>query len=113
MNRKTVLFLINGFGIERKESYSIYDSSLMPTFDEITKKYLFSTIESNVNNYYDGYRNMSLDINELYNYSILDGQIEDKKLQTNPTLLKVKHLLTSAYLSLLIINLFSLFFFLL
>ena len=90
MNRKTVLFLINGFGIERKESYSIYDSSLMPTFDEITKKYLFSTIESNVNNYYDGYRNMSLDINELYNYSILDGQIEDKKLQTNPTLLKVK-----------------------
>ena len=87
MNRKTVLFLINGFGIERKESYSIYDSSLMPTFDEITKKYLFSTIESNVNNYYDGYRNMSLDINELYNYSILDEQIEDKKLQTNPPLL--------------------------
>ena len=90
MNRKTVLFLINGFGIERKESYSIYDSSLMPTFDELTKKYLFSTIESNVNNYYDGYRNMSLDINELYNYSILDEQIEDKKIQTNPTLLKVK-----------------------
>ena len=44
MNRKTILFLINGFGVERKESYSIYDASLMPTLDSLSKKYLFSTI---------------------------------------------------------------------
>lgn len=95
MNRKTVLFLINGFGIERKESYSIYDSSLMPTFDSLTKKYLFSTISSNVNNYYDGYRNASMDIQELYNYSILDKEIEDKKFQINPNLLKIKEEITT------------------
>lgn len=90
MNRKTILFLINGFGVERKESYSIYDASLMPTLDTLSKKYLFSTITSDVNNYYDGYRNISLDVNELYNYKIIDRQIEDKKYQTNQVLLKVK-----------------------
>ena len=91
MNRKTILFLINGFGVERKESYSIYDASLMPTLDSLSKKYLFSTITSDVNNYYDGYRNISMDINELYNYKIIDRQIEDKKYQTNQVLLKVKN----------------------
>ena len=69
MNKKTVLFLINGFGVEKKESYSIYDESIMPTFDELSKKYLFSTdTESKVSNYFDAYRNISLDVNELYNY---------------------------------------------
>ena len=37
MNKKTVLFLINGFGVEKKESYSIYDASLMPTFENLMK----------------------------------------------------------------------------
>lgn len=95
MKQKTVLFLINGFGVEKKESYSIYDEKLMPTFNELTKKYLFSTIESNVNNYIDGYRNISLDINELYNYSILDSKIEEKEFLTNPVLLKIKQQLDS------------------
>ncbi len=90
MNRKTVLFLINGFGVEKKESYSIYDASLMPTFEELTKTYLFGTIESKVNNLYDGYRNMSLDVNELYSYSLLDRDIADKKLTTNPILVTLK-----------------------
>lgn len=90
MNRKTVLFLINGFGVEKKESYSIYDATLMPTFDEFTKKYLFSTIDSNVSTYYDGYRNASLDINELYNYSILDKDIENKSFINKEALIKLK-----------------------
>ena len=85
MKNKTVLFLINGFGVEKKESYSIYDQTLMPTFDELSKNYLFSnsSIESHVNNFYDAYRNASLDINELYNYSVLDQEIENKKIFQN------------------------------
>lgn len=92
MNKKTVLFLINGFGVEKKESYSIYDETLMPTFEDLTKKYLFSkdSIVSNVNNYYDAYRNASLDVNELYNYSILDKDIENKVYLNNPNLNKLK-----------------------
>lgn len=93
MNRKTVLFLINGFGVEKKESYSIYDASLMPTFEELTKNYLFSkdSITSDVNNYYDAYRNVSLDVSEIYNYSILDKDIENKTFLNNQTLTKLKN----------------------
>ena len=90
MNKKTILFLINGFGVEKKESYSIYDSKLMPTFDDFTKKYLFSTIESKVSKYYDAYRNISLDIEELYNYSILDKEIAEKTFFNNQVLMNLK-----------------------
>ena len=91
MNKKTVLFLINGFGVEKKESYSIYDPSLMPTFDDLTKNYLFSTIDSKVSNYYDGYRNASLDVSELYNYSIIDNDIVNKTFVTKENLVKLKN----------------------
>ena len=45
---RTILFLINGFGIESKDSYSIYDESVMPNFDKLSKKYMFSTLNSSV-----------------------------------------------------------------
>ncbi len=90
MNKKTVLFLINGFGVEKKESYSIYDASIMPTFDELTKSHMFSTIDSHVSNYFDAYRNISLDVNELYNYSIIDKDVINKTLPNNQVLQKVK-----------------------
>ncbi len=93
MNKKTILMLINGFGIEKKESYPIYDSDIMPTFDELSKEYLFSnnSVISKVSNYFDAYRNISMDINELYNYSIIDSEITSKKLITNDTLLRLKN----------------------
>ncbi|MBQ8891433.1 MAG: hypothetical protein IJ068_01040 [Bacilli bacterium] len=91
--KKTILLLVNGFGVEKKNSYSIYDDSLMPTFAELSKKYLFSnnSVISKVNNIYDAYRNVSMNINEPYNYSILDSEIEDRKLGNNEILLKVKN----------------------
>ncbi len=91
MNKKTVLFLINGFGVEKKESFSIYDESLMPTLDMLTKNHMFSTIDSKVNNYFDAYRNISLDVNELYNYTILDRDIANKTLVNNQELQKLKN----------------------
>ena len=92
MNKKTILLLINGFGVEKKESFPIYDDDLMPTFAALSKEYLFSnnSVISKVGNYYDAYRNVSMDINELYNYSLVDKEIESKKILTNETLLKVK-----------------------
>lgn len=92
-NKKTVLLLINGFGVEKKESYPIYDDSLMPTFAELSKEYLFSnnSVISHVSNTYDAYRNISLDINELYNYSILDKELEDKKIVNNQVLNNIKN----------------------
>ena len=93
MNKKTILLLINGFGIEKKESFPIYDQSLMPTFDRLSKDYLFSnnSVLSNVNNYYDAYRNISLDVNELYNYSILDQDIINKTFSNRQMLINLKN----------------------
>lgn len=90
MNKKTVLFLINGFGVEKKESFSIYDASIMPTFDMLTKTHMFSTIDSKVNNYFDAYRNISLDVNELYNYTLIDKDVVNKTLVNNQVLQKLK-----------------------
>ena len=92
MNKKTILMLINGFGVEKKESYPIYDDTLMPTFAELSKNYLFSnnSVISKVSNIYDAYRNISLDVNELYNYSIVDNDIALKKIINNETLIRIK-----------------------
>ena len=82
---KTVLFLINGFGIESKDSYSIYDKDLMPNLDSLTQKYLFEKLDNNVTNIAEAYRNNSLGISELYNYSIVGDSLnsKDNNLLTN------------------------------
>ena len=87
---KTVLFLINGFGIEQKGSYSVYNKELMPNFDRLMNEYMFQTLESNINNYQEGYRNVSLEINEIYNYSIVDKSISDTTILNNQTILNLK-----------------------
>ena len=38
---KTVMFLINGFGVEAKNSYEIYNKELMPNLDTLAQKYIF------------------------------------------------------------------------
>ena len=77
---KTVLFLVNGWGVEHKNSYSIYDKELVPNFDKLMNKYLFERLKKTTNNYQEAYRNMSIDINEIYNYSIVRRAIEDGSL---------------------------------
>ncbi len=87
---KTVLFLINGWGVEHKTSYSIYDKELVPNFDKLMGKYLFERLKKTTNNYQEAYRNMSLDINEIYNYSIVGRAIEDDSLLKSETFQKIK-----------------------
>lgn len=43
-NKKTVLLLMNGFGIETAKSFSIYSKSLMPNLDSLTNEYPFGSI---------------------------------------------------------------------
>jgi len=90
--KKTILLLINGFGVEKKNSYPIYDDSLMPTFAELSREYLFSnnSVISKVNNIYDAYRNISMNVNEPYNYSIVGKEIENKTILSNQNILNIK-----------------------
>ena len=81
---RTVLFLVNGFGVETKESYGVYDASIMPNFDKLSQKYMFSKLDSNVFNTVDGFRSMSLESNDLYNYSIYKRDAESGKIAGSP-----------------------------
>ncbi len=80
---RTILFLINGFGIENKDSYSVYNAELMPNFEKLINRYIFSSVESNLHSVYEGYRNMSLEINELYNYHIFNRELANNNLFNN------------------------------
>ncbi len=90
---RTVLFLINGFGIETKDSYGVYDASIMPNFDKLTQKYMFSKLNSNVFNTVDGFRSMSLEMNDLYNYEVYKRDAENGKVAASPTLAELNNTL--------------------
>lgn len=80
--KKTILFLINGFGIEQKDSYNVYKSELMPNLDKLTKEALFSSIETSDYNLMDAYRTFSIESNESITYSFLD--VYSSRLNENP-----------------------------
>ena len=87
---KTVLFLINGWGVEHKSSYPIYNKELVPNFDMLMNKYMFERLRKTTSNYQEAYRNMSMDINEIYNYSIVRRAINDGSLLQNENLKNLK-----------------------
>ncbi len=92
---RTVLFLINGFGIETKDSYGVYDATIMPNFDKLSQKYMFSKLESNVFNTIDGFRSMSLEMSDLYNYTIYNRGVEDGTIAANPIVSSINNELTT------------------
>lgn len=84
--KKAVLFLINGFGIEKKDSYSVYDEKALPTLDRMMKTNLYTSLESKANDYLTGYQLLSTGTLNSSNYSFLDQQIEQNTLINNPNL---------------------------
>ena len=42
--KKSVLFLMNGFGLEVPHSFNIYKASLMPSLDKISNYYPFASV---------------------------------------------------------------------
>ena len=83
---RAVMFLINGFGIEGKDSYSVYDEKLMPNFDNLCRKYMFSKLDTQVFNTIDGFRSMSLEMSDLYNYSIYTRNANSGKIAADPSI---------------------------
>lgn len=81
--RKTILMLINGFGVEQKDSAEVYSSKLMPNFDFMMKNYLFAQLITKAGDYNNAYRVFSMpDVNKNQENEI-DTLIFDKKLDQN------------------------------
>lgn len=75
--KKTILFLMNGFGIEQVDSYSVYSKDLMPNLDSYTKNYLFSSIECKYTNLDDGLLYFSTGAKLPLTYSLIDRIYND------------------------------------
>lgn len=88
--RKTILLLINGFGIERKDSTEVYSSKLMPNFDAMMKNYLFTNLATTAGDYNNAYRMFSIPEVSKDNEDEIDNLIFDKKLGENPNLQAVR-----------------------
>ena len=86
---KTILMLINGFGVERKDSAEVYSHDLMPNFDNLTKTALFGPINTLGADYDTGYSYFSMpETGEESKF--IDGMVYDDSLSKNEVLLKVK-----------------------
>ena len=82
--KKTVLFLMNGFGVEQLDSYNVYNAKLMPNLDSYTKKHLFTAISTPSYNLVSGYRTFSTGSKYPLSCSLIDSYID--KFETNQNL---------------------------
>ena len=73
--KKNILFLINGFGVEKKDSYNVYSAELMPNMDLLTKERVFVSIPNKYLDYKSAYRNFSMGINNPLTYSLIENNI--------------------------------------
>lgn len=81
--KKTILFLMNGFGIEQVDSYNIYNKELMPNLDNYTKDFLFSSIESKATNLDDGLLTFSTGTKLPLSYALVDRIYNDYSQNKN------------------------------
>lgn len=89
--RKTILMLINGFGVERKGSAEVYSPKLMPNFDYMIKNYLFGNVLTTAGDYNNAYRMFSIPENGKGQEDEIDSLIFDKKIDTIPQLQEIKN----------------------
>ena len=81
---KTILFLINGLGIERKDSYNIYSSNTMPTFDSLTKEGLFTSISTPATNLEEAYKYFSIGTLSPLEMPYIENLLENNEITKNP-----------------------------
>ena len=92
--KKTVLFLMNGFGIEANKSFEVYSKELMPTFEKLITAYPFKLLhasgefignnEGEASNFKDGYYNFSTFGNKITKYDTLKKKFDNNEFLTNP-----------------------------
>lgn len=93
--RKSILLLINGFGIEKKGSLEIYNSNLMPNMDSLIKTSLFGSLITEAGDYNNGYRIFGKKADKKNKEDKIDGMIFDKTLSKNEVLINIANSVTN------------------
>ncbi len=83
--KKNILLLINGFGIEKADSYNVYSSALMPNLDSIrvSKDKVFISIPNKYLDYKEAYRNFSIGIEDSLTYNLVESNIYNNEFKEN------------------------------
>lgn len=81
--KKNILLLINGFGIEKADSYSVYSAELMPNMDRLTREKIFVSIPNNYLEYKSAYRNFSMGINYPLTYTLIENNLFNASIGDN------------------------------
>lgn len=80
---KTVLFLINGLGIEHRESCDIYSKEVMPTMDECSITEYFAGIQSPAFDYITGYQIFSTGSTDALAFPFIDKIVDENAWSQN------------------------------
>lgn len=88
--KKSVLFLVNGYAIEQKGSFSLYNESLAPNIDMLRKDYIYTTLDNYSLNYVDGYREFSIGASGSLNYNFIKDNASSGSLDNDRELLAFK-----------------------
>ena len=96
--KKTVLFLMNGFGSEVAKSFEIYSKELMPTFEKLISAYPFKLLYSSgefignnngeSSNFRDGYYSFSTFGNPTTKFETIKKKIDANEFLTNDVVIK-------------------------
>lgn len=84
--KKNILLLINGFGVERADSYSVYSKELMPNMDKLTVEKVFATIPNSYYDYKSAYREYSMGIKYPLTYSLVENHLNSMDYKENQLL---------------------------
>ena len=81
--KKNILLLINGFGIERTDSYSVYSAQLMPNMDRLTREKIFVSTPNNFLDYKSAYRKFSMGIDYPLTYNLIENNLFNAAIGEN------------------------------
>ncbi len=95
--KKTVLFLMNGFGAESAKSIEVYSKDIMPTFETLMNNYPFKLVyasgefiganKGEVSNFKTGYYNFSSLGHPSRKEDVLNSKIASNEFVTNQVIL--------------------------
>ena len=83
--KKNILLLVNGFGIEKADSYNVYNGTLMPNMEALrsSKDNMFLSIPDKYLDYKSAYRNFSIGIDDSLSYNLIEKNIYSNEYKGN------------------------------
>lgn len=75
--RRTVLFLMNGFGVDKRDIYDVCNDDTIPYLNKLARENIYATMTSVATNFKDGFRMLSTGKKELPGYKKLSQDLTE------------------------------------